>query len=403
MKEIDNIVMQGCFGEDNASPTPAIEPLKYILAVIAMEGRDVASFDLPGQFLQTDMDELLHLKINGVLALLLVEYNKRWKNFFQKERGRPSGKKRKSRKKRSLQGIRQDITTTNESRRRQLHQGKLENMFAAIRAIIPTRGEDWDDVADLHAKKYPGRDAESIRNKYNRLNWKMPPTGNPNMRWDIKQAKEIKKLIGDKAWIFTSPAAAAAAAATTQPVPLLLGQPTQQEEVTQMEEVTELTPASTASTISSSKKRHYNRKANNEADFMKVIATVLKEGREDRKPQQQALELHQQSQDRADEERKQALELQQQRQERADEERKVLLQALLAQLTTSGGIPSGGGPSGSPSGAAAGHAAVSPITPHAKKLKRKVNSLHQHPNDSSSNDDEDSDSSSHDNLLVGIN
>eukprot|EP00536_Pseudo-nitzschia_multiseries_P015924 jgi/Psemu1/44299/gm1.44299_g len=39
----------------------------------------------------------------------------------------------------------------------------LENMFAAIsRAIL--------DVADLHAKKFPGRDADSpIGNKFNRL------------------------------------------------------------------------------------------------------------------------------------------------------------------------------------------------------------------------------------------
>ena len=44
-------------------------------------------------------------------------------------------------------------------------KAELENMFAAIRAILPCGGDDWEDVADLHAKKYPGRDAESIRNK----------------------------------------------------------------------------------------------------------------------------------------------------------------------------------------------------------------------------------------------
>eukprot|EP00536_Pseudo-nitzschia_multiseries_P002497 jgi/Psemu1/5685/gm1.5685_g len=116
MKEIDNLVTRGCFGkvncnllteqqkhqalpilmfmlikqdgrlksrgcadrrpqhlwtnkQDNASPTPVIE--------------DVASFDLPGLFLQTSMDEPLHLKINGALALLLAEYgDKHWKRHL---------------------------------------------------------------------------------------------------------------------------------------------------------------------------------------------------------------------------------------------------------------------------------------------------------------------------------
>eukprot|EP00536_Pseudo-nitzschia_multiseries_P016823 jgi/Psemu1/47946/gm1.47946_g len=251
-------------------------------------------------------------------------------------------------------------------------KAKLENMFAVIRAIRTVGGEDWDN--------------------------KTAPTGNQNMRWNIMEATEIKELIGDEASIvggedrydvetneFTPPAPAPA---TTQPVPLLLGQPTQptqSEEVTQSKEV---------STISSSKKRHYNCKADNEANFMKVIATL----------QQQALELQQRLQDKADEERKQALELQQRRQEKADEERKVLLQALLAQLTTSGGGPSGAGHAAV--GRAVGHT-TSPITPQVtnvinaaegRKLKRKVNSLQQHHNYSS---DDSSDSSSND--LLGIN
>eukprot|EP00536_Pseudo-nitzschia_multiseries_P000748 jgi/Psemu1/1685/gm1.1685_g len=66
--------------QDNSSPaTPAAEALKYILAINGMENQDVAVFDLPAQFLQTDMDTLLFLKVTRALALLLVE----------KERGRP--------------------------------------------------------------------------------------------------------------------------------------------------------------------------------------------------------------------------------------------------------------------------------------------------------------------------
>ena len=49
--------------QEVSSPTPAFEALKHILAIIGLEARDVASFDLPAQFLQTDMDEILYLKI----------------------------------------------------------------------------------------------------------------------------------------------------------------------------------------------------------------------------------------------------------------------------------------------------------------------------------------------------
>jgi hypothetical protein len=76
--------------QDVSSPTPAIECIKYILAIIAFERRDVASFDLPAQFLQTEMKELLHLRITGAVALLLVESDpKRWKKHLRNERGRP--------------------------------------------------------------------------------------------------------------------------------------------------------------------------------------------------------------------------------------------------------------------------------------------------------------------------
>ena len=72
------------------SPTPAFEALKYVLAIIGFEARDVVSFDLPAQFLQTDMHEVLYLKITGALALLLVEYDRDpWGKHLQKEWGKP--------------------------------------------------------------------------------------------------------------------------------------------------------------------------------------------------------------------------------------------------------------------------------------------------------------------------
>eukprot|EP00536_Pseudo-nitzschia_multiseries_P014811 jgi/Psemu1/40201/gm1.40201_g len=217
---------------------------------------------------------------------------------------------------------------------------ELENLFRCLRSILPIGPEEWDAVASLHAEKYPGRDTDSIRNKYIRLYRKKMPTGDPIKSWDVKQAKEIKYLIGDRASIlngeerldlktgefvpadddeepFDPPpiplcqptqltqATTQSTQGTTQstqgtPPALLLGQPTQP---TQIDEVTELT------------------------------STTLKEEREDRKLHQQALELQQRQQ-----------ELQQ---------RKVMLSALIAQLGTCGG----------------------PSTAEGKSVKRKLKDL----------------------------
>ena len=69
-----------------SSPTPAFEALKYVFAIIGLEACDVTSFALSAQFLQTDMDEVLYLKITGALALLLVEYDRDpWGKYLQKE------------------------------------------------------------------------------------------------------------------------------------------------------------------------------------------------------------------------------------------------------------------------------------------------------------------------------
>lgn len=56
----------------------------------AIERRNIATIDLPGHFLQTDMDELLILEIQGAIATLLVEMDpKRWKKHFKIICGRP--------------------------------------------------------------------------------------------------------------------------------------------------------------------------------------------------------------------------------------------------------------------------------------------------------------------------
>ena len=59
--------------QDSTSPINAMEALFYTLMMDAMVGRDVATCDLPGYFLQTGMEEYLLLWIDGALALILVK------------------------------------------------------------------------------------------------------------------------------------------------------------------------------------------------------------------------------------------------------------------------------------------------------------------------------------------
>ena len=50
----------------------------------------MAVVDLLAQFLQTEIDEIIHLKIAGPLALLIVEHDPvTWKNCFRKENRHP--------------------------------------------------------------------------------------------------------------------------------------------------------------------------------------------------------------------------------------------------------------------------------------------------------------------------
>ena len=75
--------------DDCSSPTPDFYDFKYICAVIALEGRDAATVDLPGFFLQTEQDELIMLRLTGTVALMLTETDpEKWKRHLRKEDGR---------------------------------------------------------------------------------------------------------------------------------------------------------------------------------------------------------------------------------------------------------------------------------------------------------------------------
>jgi hypothetical protein len=61
--------------EEASSPTVAIEAVLLSCVIDADERRDVATVDLPGAFMQADMDEVVHMRMEGKIAELLVRIN----------------------------------------------------------------------------------------------------------------------------------------------------------------------------------------------------------------------------------------------------------------------------------------------------------------------------------------
>ena len=55
-----------------------------LLCIIdAMEGREVATADIPGDFLQTDYDKgYIHIKLEGYMVTLLEEINPEYYKYF---------------------------------------------------------------------------------------------------------------------------------------------------------------------------------------------------------------------------------------------------------------------------------------------------------------------------------
>ena len=75
--------------EDASSPTVAIESVMISSVIDAMENRDVATVDIPGAFMQADMDDVVHMKLEGKMAELLVRIDpKLYRKHVQLERGK---------------------------------------------------------------------------------------------------------------------------------------------------------------------------------------------------------------------------------------------------------------------------------------------------------------------------
>jgi hypothetical protein len=75
--------------EETSSPTVSTEALFLTSIIDAHEGRQVITLDIPGAFMQSDMDELIHMKLEGAMAELLVRVDpKKYRKFVSKEHGK---------------------------------------------------------------------------------------------------------------------------------------------------------------------------------------------------------------------------------------------------------------------------------------------------------------------------
>jgi hypothetical protein len=100
-KRCGRIKGRGCAGgrkqrlyktkEETSAPTVAIESVFLTSVVDAKEGRRVITLDIPGASMQTDIDEVVHVRLEGAMARLLVKVNpKLYEQYLEKDKnGKP--------------------------------------------------------------------------------------------------------------------------------------------------------------------------------------------------------------------------------------------------------------------------------------------------------------------------
>ena len=74
---------------DASAPTVSIESVLLSSVIDAKEGRDIAIIDIPGAFMQADMEDMVHMKLEGKMAELLVRLDpKLYREYVQIEKGK---------------------------------------------------------------------------------------------------------------------------------------------------------------------------------------------------------------------------------------------------------------------------------------------------------------------------
>ena len=74
--------------EETTSPTITTEALFITCLVDALENRCVATCDMPGAFMHSDIDEQVHVKLEGEIDELLVKVDPTYAEFVSKEKGK---------------------------------------------------------------------------------------------------------------------------------------------------------------------------------------------------------------------------------------------------------------------------------------------------------------------------
>jgi hypothetical protein len=75
--------------EDASAPTVSIEAVMLSATIDAMEERDVATVDIPGAFMQADIDEVVHVKFEGEIAEMLVKLDPQlYRKYVKDENGK---------------------------------------------------------------------------------------------------------------------------------------------------------------------------------------------------------------------------------------------------------------------------------------------------------------------------
>ena len=74
--------------EDSTAPTVSTEAVFLSAVIDSMEGRNVVVLDVPGAFMQAEIDELVHVRFTGAMVILLLEIDhEMYKDYVIIEKG----------------------------------------------------------------------------------------------------------------------------------------------------------------------------------------------------------------------------------------------------------------------------------------------------------------------------
>ena len=74
--------------EETSSPTISVEALFITCLIDAKEGNDIATCDVPSAFMHADIDEVIHLCLDGEIAELLLKVDPSYAKYATKEKGK---------------------------------------------------------------------------------------------------------------------------------------------------------------------------------------------------------------------------------------------------------------------------------------------------------------------------